>query len=143
MALGTLAKKINSSQYKVYITSVVAGNQLLLLQNKRCLIAHSEFREPNTSGTNAYYSGNADNVISGTVLMSTDLFSSFLTAAMVRTNGEVAQNTWIINLIGADSSTLTLTFANTKYSISDFTGPVEGAVKVDITLIPQGDPAVT
>jgi hypothetical protein len=143
MALGNLAKKINSSKFQVYITSVAAGNELLLLQNARMLISHSEFREPNNSGTNALYSGNPDNIISGTVLMSTDLYSAFLTAALTRTNGEVAQNTWIVKLIGADASALTYSFANTKVSITDFSKPTEGGVKVDISLIPPGDPTIS
>lgn len=143
MALGNLLKKINSAQFKVYITSVAAGNELLLLQNARMLISHSEFREPNNSGTNALYSGNPDNILSGSVLTSTDIWSALMSAALTRTNGEVASNTWVVKLTGADGTAMTFTFASAKLSITDWTKPTEGGVKTDITIVLPGDPTVT
>ena len=69
--IGSLDQRINSQGYEVHINSG-ASEEYVFMQNASMSISHSEFREPTTSGINVYYSGLPDNVLSGTLLFTTD-----------------------------------------------------------------------
>lgn len=143
MGLSNLAKKVNSTGFRVYITSVIAGNQYDELQNARLLISHSEFREPTTSGGIVFYSGAPENLLSGSLLYTAeqwDRASTGWAALLTRTNGEVPLKTFIVQIVGEDGTTDTLTFTNSKVSVVDFSKPVEGGAKIDISIVLPTDP---
>ena len=69
--IGSLDKRVNSQGYRVYINTS-SDDEYIFMQNASMSVSHSEFREPTTSGINVYYSGLPDNVLSGTLLFTTD-----------------------------------------------------------------------
>ena len=58
------------------------------------------------------------------------------------TSGEVLTKTWLVKFtdMNSSSTTTTLTFANCKLSVADISKSVEGAVKVDITIVCPDEP---
>jgi hypothetical protein len=56
--------------------------------------------------------------------------------------GEVIPKTWLIKFTSLDASATntTLTFANCKLTVADISKSVEGAVKVDISVVCPSDP---
>jgi hypothetical protein len=59
------------------------------------------------------------------------------------TSGEVLSKTWLVKFtsIDASASNTTLTFANCKLTVADISKSVEGAVKVDISVVCPSDPS--
>jgi len=148
-------KEINAKKFNIYIGS--ASNEWKLVQNARVLVSHPIFREPTTSGGVITYTGAADHTISGTLLFTTDEWTTANSdtpsaatgvaglAALLSpdsTSGEVRSKTWLVKFtdMNASSTTTTLTFANCKLSVADISKSVEGAVKVDITIVCPDEP---
>ena len=138
--VGLIAQRINSQKYEVLLGGT---DSLVLLQNASLNMSHSEFREPTTSGSNVYYSGLPDNVLSGTILYTTDLFdnavNSDLKALFDQTNGEYAEKTIKITLTDFSGSSHTYTFTGKLTTCVVYKG-AEGAVKADITFVLLGNP---
>ena len=146
-------KEVNSKKMQVYIGST--SNEWKLIQNARVLISHPIFREPTTGGTVVTYTGAPDNSISGTLLFTTDEWTtanstspaattgtSGLKALLtVQSNSEILSKTWLVKFTAVDaaSTNTTLTFENCKLSVADISKSVEGGVKVDITVVCPGD----
>jgi len=145
-------KEINAKKFNIYIGS--ASNEWKLVQNARVLVSHPVFREPTTSGGVITYTGAADHTISGTLLFTTDEWTTANSAGATNvaglaalltpdaTSGEVLSKTWLVKFtdINSSSTTTTLTFANCKLSVADISKSVEGAVKVDITIVCPDEP---
>ena len=148
-------KEINAKKFNIYIGS--ASNEWKLVQNARVLVSHPVFREPTTSGGVITYTGAADHTISGTLLFTTDEWTTANSdspsaatgvaglAALLTpdaTSGEVLSKTWLVKFtdMNSSSTTTTLTFANCKLSVADISKSVEGAVKVDITIVCPDEP---
>ena len=135
--LGQTGEAINAKKFQVYVGS---SNEWKLLQNARVMLSHPVFREPTTGGTIVTYTGAADNTLSGTLLFTTDEWDTGtvgLKALLTVTaaTGEVPTSTWVVKFIDAASVTTTLTFENAKLTVADISKSVEGAVKVDITVV--------
>ena len=145
-------KEINAKKFNIYIGS--ASNEWKLVQNARVLVSHPVFREPTTSGGVITYTGAADHTISGTLLFTTDEWTTANVAGATNvaglaalltpnaTSGEVLTKTWLVKFtdMNSSSTTTTLTFANCKLSVADISKSVEGAVKVDITIVCPDEP---
>jgi len=145
-------KEINAKKFNIYIGS--ASNEWKLIQNARVLVSHPVFREPTTSGGVVTYTGAADHTISGTLLFTTDEWTTANVAGATNvaglaallspdsTSGEVLSKTWLVKFtdMNSSSTTTTLTFANCKLSVADISKSVEGAVKVDITIVCPDEP---
>ena len=145
-------KEINAKKFNIYIGS--ASNEWKLVQNARVLVSHPVFREPTTSGGVITYTGAADHTISGTLLFTTDEWATGNSAGATGvaglaallspdcTSGEVLSKTWLVKFtdMNSSSTTTTLTFANCKLSVADISKSVEGAVKVDITIVCPDEP---
>ena len=145
-------KEINAKKFNIYIGSV--SNEWKLVQNARVLVSHPVFREPTTSGGVITYTGAADHTISGTLLFTTDEWTTANSAGATNvaglaalltpdaTSGEVLSKTWLVKFtdMNSSSTTTTLTFANCKLSVADISKSVEGAVKVDITIVCPDEP---
>ena len=145
-------KEINAKKFNIYIGS--ASNEWKLVQNARVLVSHPVFREPTTSGGVITYTGAADHTISGTLLFTTDEWTTANSAGVTNvaglaalltpdaTSGEVLTKTWLVKFtdMNSSSTTTTLTFANCKLSVADISKSVEGAVKVDITIVCPDEP---
>ena len=145
-------KEINAKKFNIYIGS--ASNEWKLVQNARVLVSHHVFREPTTSGGVITYTGAADHTISGTLLFTTDEWTTANSAGVTNvaglaalltpdaTSGEVLTKTWLVKFtdMNSSSTTTTLTFANCKLSVADISKSVEGAVKVDITIVCPDEP---
>ena len=145
-------KEINAKKFNIYIGS--ASNEWKLVQNARVLVSHPVFREPTTSGGVITYTGAADHTISGTLLFTTDEWTTANSAGATgvaglaallspdATSGEVLSKTWLVKFtdMNSSSTTTTLTFANCKLSVADISKSVEGAVKVDITIVCPDEP---
>ena len=145
-------KEINAKKFNIYIGS--ATNEWKLVQNARVLVSHPIFREPTTSGGVITYTGAADHTISGTLLFTTDEWTTANSAGVTNvsglaallspdgTSGEVLTKTWLVKFtdMNSSSTTTTLTFANCKLSVADISKSVEGAVKVDITIVCPDEP---
>ena len=148
-------KEINAKKFNIYIGS--ASNEWKLVQNARVLVSHPVFREPTTSGGVITYTGAADHTISGTLLFTTDEWTTSNSdspsaatgvaglAALLTpdaTSGEVRSKTWLVKFtdMNSSSTTTTLTFANCKLSVADISKSVEGAIKVDITIVCPDEP---
>jgi len=145
-------KEINAKKFNIYIGS--ASNEWKLVQNARVLVSHPVFREPTTSGGVITYTGAADHTISGTLLFTTDEWTTANSAGATNvaglaalltpdaTSGEVLSKTWLVKFtdMNSSSTTTTLTFANCKLSVADISKSVEGAVKVDITIVCPDEP---
>ena len=149
--LGTLAQRVNSQGYKIFINST---DGYALLQNASLSLSHSEYREPTTSGGNVYYSGAPDNVLSGTLLYTTDLANNTATPEntiedwFTKTNNEYVTKTLIVKLTDFEGTVTTYTFSTSSNSGAKMTSCViykgsEGAVKADISFILIGDPSIT
>ncbi len=143
--IGDVAKRVNSQKYQVFIGTADADNYQLL-QNASLSLTHSEFREPTTGGGIVYYSGLPDNVLSGTILYTSD----FLTGSAVgdiqnlltTTNGEYATFPIKVKLTAADSTISTFTFASAKLTSCVIYKGVEGAAKADISFVLLSDPVL-
>jgi len=145
-------KEINAKKFNIYIGS--ASNEWKLVQNARVLVSHPVFREPTTSGGVITYTGAADHTISGTLLFTTDEWTTANSAGVTNvaglaalltpdaTSGEVLTKTWLVKFtdMNSSSTTTTLTFTNCKLSVADISKSVEGAVKVDITIVCPDEP---
>ena len=151
-------KEVNSKKFQVFIGST--SNEWKLVQNARVTVSHPIFREPTTSGGVITFTGAPDNSISGTLLFTIDEWTtanssgvtnvaglkSLLTVATDVsgniTSGEVPFKTWVIKFTSLDAaaSATTLTFANCKLTVADISKSVEGAVKVDISVVCPSDP---
>ena len=145
-------KEINDKKFNIYIGS--ASNEWKLVQNARVLVSHPVFREPTTSGGVITYTGAADHTISGTLLFTTDEWTTANSAGVTNvaglaalltpdaTSGEVLTKTWLVKFtdMNSSSTTTTLTFTNCKLSVADISKSVEGAVKVDITIVCPDEP---
>lgn len=145
--LGTLAQRVNSQGYKIFINST---DGYALLQNASLSLSHSEYREPTTSGGNVYYSGAPDNVLSGTLLYTTDLANNTATPEntiedwFTKTNNEYATKTLIVKLTDFESTVTTYTFTNgAKMTSCVIYKGSEGAVKADVSFVLMVDPAIT
>lgn len=146
MAIGTLTQKVNAAKYQLWIRNSAdsAEDEWVLLQNKRMLISAAELREPTTSGGNAYYTGQPDNILTGTLLFTRDLWNDAtygLAVLLTRTNGERPERKIKAKLVDASGTTITFTFT-AKLSVGDINGGPEGGTKVDVTFILTGDPTV-
>ena len=99
------------------------------------------------------YTGAPDNTISGTLLFTTDEWTTANSAGATNVAGlkalltpdttskEVLSKTWLVKFTAVDNSSTntTLTFENCKLSVADISKSAEGGVKVDITVICPGD----
>jgi hypothetical protein len=152
-------KEVNSKKFQVFIGST--SNEWKLIQNARVTISHPIFREPTTSGGVVTFTGAPDNSISGTLLFTHDEWTTANSAGATNTSGlkalltvatdgfgnittgEVPFKTWVIKFTSLDAaaSETTLTFANCKLSVADISKSVEGAVKVDISVVCPDDPS--
>ena len=148
-------KEVNSKKFQVFIGSTgSSGSEWKLIQNARVTVSHPIFREPTTSGGVVTFTGAPDNSISGTLLFTYDEWitangsgtttTSGLKALLTvdTASGEVPFKTWVIKFtsLDASSSATTLTFANCKLTVADISKSVEGAVKVDISVVCPSDP---
>lgn len=147
--VGSLDKRINSQGYQVHINTG-AADEYIFMQNASMSISHSEFREPTTSGINVYYSGLPDNVLSGTLLFTTDFGNSNTDAALedllAATNGgEYPIKPIFVKLIDNQSTAQTTTFEFTQSKLTSCTiyKGQEGAVKADVTFVLFGNPTIT
>ena len=141
---GTLATRVNSQGYKVSVTNSTTG-EYLFLQDCRMVLAHTELKEPTTSGGNVYYSGTPSNRLIGTVLYTKDTFTQsnigFNTTLLTRTNGEVPLITMVITLTSADSSVTTFTYTTlAKVESVDVLKAAEGGTKLAVSYILINDP---
>lgn len=142
---GALASRVNAQAYKITITNSTSG-EYLFLQDARMILAHTEFKEPTTSGGNIYYSGTPTNRLIGTVLFTKDMFIQanigFNTTLFTRTNGEVPviSSTIVLTSEGGVAATFTYT-AKLKVESVDVTKAAEGGVKLAISYILTDDPA--
>ena len=148
-------KEVNSKKFQVFIGSTgSSGSEWKLVQNARVTVSHPIFREPTTSGGVVTFTGAPDNSISGTLLFTYDEWTTANSAGATNTSGlkalltvdtasgEVPFKTWVIKFtsLDASSSATTLTFANCKLTVADISKSVEGAVKVDISVVCPSDP---
>ena len=148
-------KEVNSKKFQVFIGSTgSSGSEWKLVQNARVTVSHPIFREPTTSGGVVTFTGAPDNSISGTLLFTYDEWitangsgtttTSGLKALLTvdTASGEIPFKTWVIKFtsLDASSSATTLTFANCKLTVADISKSVEGAVKVDISVVCPSDP---
>jgi hypothetical protein len=147
--IGSLDQRINSQGYEVHINSG-ASEEYVFMQNASMSISHSEFREPTTSGINVYYSGLPDNVISGTLLFTTDFGNSSNSAALedllAATNGgEYPIKPIYVKLIDNQGTSKTTTFYYSQAKLTSCTiyKGQEGAVKADVTFVLFGNPAIS
>lgn len=142
--LGTVGQEVNAKKLQVFIGST--SNEWKLMQNARILISHPIFREPTTSGGIVTYTGAPDNSISGTLLFTRDEWDNSTTndlkSLLTVTNGEVPSNTWLVKMtdVSGTATNTTFTFTNCKLSVADISKSVEGAVKVDITVVCPDEP---
>jgi len=141
---GTLATRVNSQGYKVSVTNSTTG-EYLFLQDCRMVLAHTELKEPTTSGGNVYYSGTPSNRLIGTVLYTKDAFTQsnigFNTTLLTRSNGEVPLITMVITLTAADSSATTFTYTTlAKVESVDVLKAAEGGTKLAVSYILINDP---
>tara|TARA_R110000772_G_scaffold258329_1_gene375499 strand:- start:5150 stop:5608 length:459 start_codon:yes stop_codon:yes gene_type:complete len=145
-------KEVNSKKFQVFIGST--SNEWKLVQNARVTVSHPIFREPTTSGGVVTFTGAPDNSISGTLLFTYDEWTTANTSGVTNVAGlkalltpdavgEVIPKTWLIKFTSLDAaaSETTLTFANCKLSVADISKSVEGAVKVDISVVCPSDPS--
>ena len=153
MANFDTGKEVNSKKFQVFIGST--SNEWKLVQNARVTVSHPIFREPTTSGGVVTFTGAPDNSISGTLLFTHDEWTTANSAGATNTSGlkalltvdaasgEVPFKTWLIKFtsLDASASNTTLTFANCKLSVADISKSVEGAVKVDISVVCPDDPS--
>lgn len=144
--IGVVAKRINSTKGTLTITNTTT-TEYLFLQDVRIPLVHVEYREPTTSAGPIYFSGQPNNRLSGTCIMSTDawaLANTGITALTTRTNGEVPIVTLVYKTTGADGSTLTFTWTNGAKC--EGTTPMkspEGGHKFEISFILIGDAVVS
>ena len=144
-------KEVNSKKFQVFIGST--SNEWKLVQNARVTVSHPVFREPTTSGGVITFTGAPDNSISGTLLFTYDEWTTANTSGVTNVAGlkalltpdavgEVIPKTWVIKFTSLDAaaSATTLTFANCKLTVADISKSVEGAVKVDISVVCPSDP---
>ena len=148
-SIGSLDKRVNSQGYRVYINTS-ADDEYIFMQNASMSVSHSEFREPTTSGINVYYSGLPDNVLSGTLLFTTDFGNSNSGAALeellAATNGgEYPIKPIYVKLTDNQSNAATTTFYYSQAKLASCTiyKGQEGAVKADVTFVLFGNPAIT
>lgn len=145
-------KEVNSKKFQVFIGST--SNEWKLIQNARVTVSHPIFREPTTSGGVVTFTGAPDNSISGTLLFTYDEWTTANTSGVTNVSGlkalltpdasgEVLPKTWLIKFTSMDASAsnTTLTFANCKLTVADISKSVEGAVKVDISVVCPDDPS--
>ena len=145
-------KEVNSKKFQVFIGST--SNEWKLIQNSRVTVSHPIFREPTTSGGVVTFTGAPDNSISGTLLFTYDEWTTANTSGVTNVSGlkalltpdasgEVLPKTWLIKFTSLDAaaSNTTLTFANCKLTVADISKSVEGAVKVDISVVCPDDPS--
>ena len=145
-------KEVNSKKFQVFIGST--SNEWKLIQNARVTVSHPIFREPTTSGGVVTFTGAPDNSISGTLLFTIDEWTTANTSGVTNVSGlkalltpdasgEVLPKTWLIKFTSMDASAsnTTLTFANCKLTVADISKSVEGAVKVDISVVCPSDPS--
>lgn len=146
-----VGKEVNSKKMQMFIGST--SNEWKLVQNARVLISKPIFREATTSGGVVTYTGAPDNTISGTLLFTTDEWTTANSAGATNVAGlkalltpdttskEVLSKTWLVKFTAVDNSSTntTLTFENCKLSVADISKSAEGGVKVDITVICPGD----
>lgn len=145
-------KEVNSKKFQVFIGST--SNEWKLIQNSRVTVSHPIFREPTTSGGVVTFTGAPDNSISGTLLFTYDEWTTANTSGVTNVSGlkalltpdasgEVLPKTWLIKFTSMDASAsnTTLTFANCKLTVADISKSVEGAVKVDISVVCPSDPS--
>ena len=145
-------KEVNSKKFQVFIGST--SNEWKLVQNARVTVSHPIFREPTTSGGVITFTGAPDNSISGTLLFTYDEWTTANSSGVTNvsglkalltvdaTSGEVLAKSWVIKFTSLDAaaSNTTLTFANCKLTVADISKSVEGAVKVDISVVCPSDP---
>ena len=148
-------KEVNSKKFQVFIGSTgSSGSEWKLVQNARVTVSHPIFREPTTSGGVVTFTGAPDNSISGTLLFTYDEWTTANSSGVTNVaglkalltpdaSGEVLPKTWLIKFtsLDASASNTTLTFANCKLTVADISKSVEGAVKVDISVVCPSDPS--
>ena len=148
-------KEVNSKKFQVFIGSTgSSGSEWKLVQNARVTVSHPIFREPTTSGGVVTFTGAPDNSISGTLLFTYDEWTTANSSGVTNVaglkalltpdaSGEVLPKTWLIKFTSMDASAsnTTLTFANCKLTVADISKSVEGAVKVDISVVCPSDPS--
>ncbi|MEO1944907.1 MAG: hypothetical protein ABGY11_11465 [Candidatus Thioglobus sp.] len=148
--IGSLDKRVNSQGYQVYINTV--DDEYVFMQNASMSISHSEFREPTTSGINVYYSGLPDNVLSGTLLFTTDFGATQSTPTgaaleelLAAGGAEYPIKPLTVKLIDNQGSAITTTFAFTQAKLASCTiyKGQEGAVKADVTFVLFGNPTIS
>ena len=152
--LGIVTEAVNAKQMQLYIGSAGSNNEWKLVQNARVTVSHPIFREPTTSGGVITFTGAPDNSISGTLLFTIDEWTTANSSGVtnvaglnalltVDAAGEVLPKTWLIKFTSLDAaaSNTTLTFANCKLTVADISKSVEGAVKVDISVVCPSDPS--
>jgi len=109
------------------------------------VLAHTELKEPTTSGGNVYYSGTDSNRLIGTILYTKDAFIQanigFNTTLLTRANGEVPLFTMVIFLTSAGGTTTTFTYSSlAKVESVDILKAAEGATKIAVSYILINDP---
>jgi hypothetical protein len=141
MAIGDATKKVNSKKMEVWVGTT--SNTWTLLQNARVSISHPVFREPTTSGGVVTYTGAADHSISGSLLFTTDAWTTStygFDALSTPANGEVPAVSWAVKFTDAASTATTLTFPNCRLTAFEVSKSTEGGVKVDISLVCPEEP---
>lgn len=145
--VGTEATKVNAAKYQVFVSSV--SNEWSFLQDANLTLSHPEQPEPYTSGSITYYSGAPRNRLTGTILYTSDMWSAATlgwTALMTKSNGEFPLFTLIVRETdkSGTSTNNVMTFTNgAKLESISINKAVEGAVKVNISIILTIDPTIT
>ena len=149
--IGALAKRINSQGFRIYINTI--DDEYVFMQNASMSLNHSEFREPTTSGINVYYSGLPDNVLSGTLLFTTDFGAEQATPTGASleellsstAGGEYPIKPLTIKLTDNQTTPVVTTFAFAQAKLAScviYKGS-EGAVKSDVTFVLFGNPTIS
>ncbi len=137
--IGLIANKVNSKKFNIYAKST--ANEILFLQNARMSIIHTEEAVDTTSGGTLYFSGGERNVLEATIVYTEGLYKDDIAAGgldintlLTRTNGEVAEDTWLVRLTGKGGSTEMYTL---KAKLEEFIPnmDVPGGAATDIRLV--------
>ena len=137
-SIGSLAVAVNSKKMNVYIGST--SNEFIFLQNARMGLNHSEDPEDTTSGGAVYFSGNDRFFLEGSLLYTEGLYDENIDGTtsiedlLTRTNGEVAENTWVVKMTAKDGSSDTFTFT-AKLESFEPNASVPGGTKSDVRLV--------
>ena len=144
--IGNLAVAVNSRKMNVFIGDLT--NEFNYLQDARMGFSHTEDPEDTTSGGVVYFSGNNRYFLEGSLLYTEGLYDESIYGRisiqnlLERTNGEVAENVWLVRMTAKDGSSDTFSFT-CKLEQFEPNMTVPGGTKVDIRLVIISDVTVS